>query len=323
MIMIPLPFVMAMAVLLVMLRELTLPSQRRFWLLAFLAVLAFQELLVGARFGYGLEALKLIQPISAAALPPLAYLSFARPKPGFGVLIHAVPMLAIIVVLVAFLDALDLVLAVNNLFYTAALVLIGLRGSDALAWSTVECTRAAVMMLWVVFSVLLMSGATDALIWYDFMRSRGDNIDNIVGVASVLGLMLGVILAIIAWIYLRQGKTAAPNPTQDGPVFTRLEALMQTEQLFMDPDISLSRIARRMGLPVRAVSRSINAQTGLNVSQYVNGLRIDEACRLLRDSDIKVTEVIYASGYNTKSNFNREFLRVTGKTPSAWRRDQA
>lgn len=319
MIMIPLPFVMALAALLVMLREWGLPSQRRFWVLAFLAVLAFQELLIGTRFGYGVEGLKLIQPISAAALPPLAYLSFARPKLGARVLVHATPVVAIIVVLVAFFDALDLVLAVNNLFYTVALVLLGVRGSDALAWATVERARTAVMMLWVVVLVLLVSGATDALIWYDFLRARGDNIDNIVGSASVLGLILVVILSSLAWIYVRRGKTTQQKTSQDESVFTRLEALMQVEQLFMDPDISLSRIARRMGLPVRAVSRAINAQTGLNVSQYVNGLRINEACRLLRASDIKVTEVIYASGYNTKSNFNREFLRVTGKTPTAWR----
>jgi len=62
-------------------------------------------------------------------------------------------------------------------------------------------------------------------------------------------------------------------------------------------------------------------QFGLNASQYVNGLRIDVACRLLRDSAVKVTDVIYTSGYNTKSNSNREFLRVTGKMPTAWRQN--
>ena len=54
-------------------------------------------------------------------------------------------------------------------------------------------------------------------------------------------------------------------------------------------------------------------------SQYINRLRVQEACRLLAGSDMSVTQVIYAAGFNTKSNFNREFTRNTGQTPSAWR----
>ena len=40
---------------------------------------------------------------------------------------------------------------------------------------------------------------------------------------------------------------------------------------------------------------------------------------MLADPKASITETIYASGFNTKSNFNREFARVTGKTPSEWR----
>lgn len=322
MIMIPLPFVMAMAVLLLLLRELTLPSLRRYWLLWFLGVLAFQELLVGARFGYGLDELKLIQPISAAALSPLAYLSFARPKLTFPVLIHTIPVISILLIVIFFIDAMDVFLAANNLFYTAGLVLIGLRGSDALAWAAVGRTRAAGLMLWLVALVLLVSGLVDALISSNFIREGGENIGQIVGWASTAGLILILLLSVAFWLATRRSKLTRQNQTQDKAVFERLQNLMQTERLFIDPDISLSRIARRLALPVRSISRAINAQTGLNVSQYVNGLRINEACRLLGESEIKVTEVIYASGYNTKSNFNREFLRVTGKTPTAWRQNR-
>lgn len=323
MIMIPLPFVMAMVAIWVMMSEWTRPSQRRYWLLWFLGVLAFQELLVGARFGYGLDDLKLIQPLSAAALPPLAYLSFARPKLAWPVLIHSLPVMFILLILAVFIDIMDVFLAANNLFYTVGLVLIGIRGSDALAWAAVGRTRTAGLMLWVVVLVLLVSGLADALISADFIRAGGANIGQIVGWTSLFGLILAVVLGGVIWVMTRRGKSVLPDQTQDKAVFERLQTLMQTERLFIDPDISLSRIARRLGLPVRSVSRAINAQIGLNVSQYVNDLRITEACQLLSESEIKITEVIYASGYNTKSNFNREFLRVTGKTPSVWRQDKA
>jgi AraC-like DNA-binding protein len=93
--------------------------------------------------------------------------------------------------------------------------------------------------------------------------------------------------------------------------------------LFADPDINLSRMARRLHMPARDVSKAINQATELNVSQYVNGLRIEEACRVMQTTEISITEVVFQCGFNTKSNFNREFLRVKGVAPSVWRKEAA
>lgn len=72
---------------------------------------------------------------------------------------------------------------------------------------------------------------------------------------------------------------------------------------------------------MRDVSRAINLSTGENVSRYINRLRIEHAQALLSQGQL-VTEAMYQSGFNTKSNFNREFLRVTGQSPSAWKGDK-
>ena len=47
------------------------------------------------------------------------------------------------------------------------------------------------------------------------------------------------------------------------------------------------------------------------------------AKRLLASSDLPVTAILFDVGFQTKSNFNREFLRVTGMTPSDYRRSGA
>jgi AraC-like DNA-binding protein len=94
---------------------------------------------------------------------------------------------------------------------------------------------------------------------------------------------------------------------------------MQAKQIYKDVDLNLNRLARRLNLPARSVSGAINRRHGMNVSQYVNTYRVKEACRLLSETDESVTRIIFESGFLTKSNFNREFLRVTGSTPSAWR----
>ncbi|MCC8934542.1 helix-turn-helix domain-containing protein [Rhizobium sp. 'Codium 1'] len=99
-----------------------------------------------------------------------------------------------------------------------------------------------------------------------------------------------------------------------------LDRLMTEKRLWANPDLNLARLARRLGTPARAVSEAVNRVHGISVSHYVNNHRIAEACRLLTDTDMPITRILFEAGFMTKSNFNREFLRVTGESPTDWRR---
>jgi len=74
-----------------------------------------------------------------------------------------------------------------------------------------------------------------------------------------------------------------------------------------------------LGVPVKQLSEAINKVTGKNVSRYINAARINEAKAVLSSGE-NVTSAMLSSGFNTKSNFNREFLRVAGVSPSEWLR---
>ena len=79
-------------------------------------------------------------------------------------------------------------------------------------------------------------------------------------------------------------------------------------------------LARIAGLTPAAFSRGFRRHTGLALVQFVNRLRINLACQLLmNDADLRITEVCFASGFNNLSNFNRQFLRYKGMTPSRFR----
>lgn len=300
--------------------------------LAMIAVYALQSTLHGLRWGYGIEVYRPLQPILASIIPPLTWVGFTSFTTGHRrrLWLHALPPVAVVLLLFAprvFLDpALFLIVA----GYGVALVLLARSGPDAL--DRVELDGAITVYRAVLVSGinLIVSALVDVAIAYDFVRNGGAHAAWIAGLTGV------VYIAVLGWAAVVAGGSApartedaparlptvrAPAETEaeDGQVIAALDALMNATHLYRDPELSLDRIARRMVLPARRISGAVNRIRALNVSQYVNEHRIAEACARLKDSDAAVTQIMFEVGFQTKSNFNREFLRVTGKSPSVWR----
>ena len=95
---------------------------------------------------------------------------------------------------------------------------------------------------------------------------------------------------------------------------------MLREALYLDSGLTADRLARHLHVPARALSEAVNRHLGMNVSQYVNGFRLRRAADLLAQTDDGLAEVMAQSGFLTRSNFYREFLREYGQTPTAYRR---
>jgi AraC-like DNA-binding protein len=102
--------------------------------------------------------------------------------------------------------------------------------------------------------------------------------------------------------------------------YQQVNTLISEQNLYLNPDLTLNALARKTGVPARQISKAVNLTRGCNVSQWINGLRIDYAQQLLRNTTLPVTEVMLEAGFATKSNFHREFLRISGMTPTDYRR---
>ncbi len=99
-----------------------------------------------------------------------------------------------------------------------------------------------------------------------------------------------------------------------------LSAFMEQQHPYLDPDMSLSRLARLSGIPAKDLSALINQRHGLHFFDFLNRYRIKHAQKLLTNSDQSVTEILYASGFNAKSSFNTAFKKHVGITPSDYRK---
>jgi len=110
--------------------------------------------------------------------------------------------------------------------------------------------------------------------------------------------------------------TAGETP-EDQAIIAQIEKIMREKEVFLDPDLTLKKLSRQLKHPEKLISVAVNRAKGENLPRYINAYRINYACDLLEKGQ-SITAAIYASGFNTKSNFNREFLRVKGCAPSDW-----
>ena len=102
----------------------------------------------------------------------------------------------------------------------------------------------------------------------------------------------------------------------------RLEQRMQGTHDYLESDITLAQLAERIGTSPQLLSQYLNHVLGTNFFDYINGLRVAEVQRNLRDREIagqSLLQLAFAAGFNSKSTFNAAFKKMTGLTPSTWR----
>ena len=98
---------------------------------------------------------------------------------------------------------------------------------------------------------------------------------------------------------------------------------IETEKHFLDPDLSLHVLAEKLNLKPVLISQSLNQVVKRNFFDYINKHRIEYACFLLKTYSSKeknVTEVMYESGFNSKSSFNTAFKKYLGITPTSYKK---
>jgi len=100
----------------------------------------------------------------------------------------------------------------------------------------------------------------------------------------------------------------------------KLEYLMDIQQVYLYQDLSLLKLAKLMRVPKHHITQVLNVKLKMNFYEYVNGLRVEHACRLLEKNSIDNLEnIAEKSGFNSKVSFNRHFKALKGLTPSEYR----
>lgn len=336
---IPLPFVTALLLFVVgVLVRCRYPqsSQKPFW---FIILCALMVTMVGLRWTVDIALFRFLQPVLGASVPVMAWLCFSsahRSKPNK----HLIWLGPVAVLVCASLyqylwpGVVDVLLILLYFGFGMALLMSSF-GMPKFVRLT-HLSRVLVAER-VVGGLLLFSALVDGVLSHDILMLNAQHTDVILSVSylvlipAIVGAVMVVSLSTPPEVEIDRSQSSPKdinllatsldedNSQETAQIISKFDALMRQHQVFKDPDLSLDRLARKLGIPARKISSAINQTYQQNISKVINAYRIDHAKVLLKNSDEAITDIFLSSGFQTKSNFNREFSRITGQTPSEFR----
>lgn len=149
---------------------------------------------------------------------------------------------------------------------------------------------------------------------------------------AALALVEMLSIGAFAYLGLRQPPlifdrdVAGPSPRT--PILTdahmarlaaKLAAALNADRLYARSDLSLRDLSDVTGATKNHISETLSQHLGVNFFDFVNRRRVDEAKRLLAETDDSVVEVGFEVGFNSRSTFNAAFKKHVGSTPSDYR----
>jgi AraC-like DNA-binding protein len=85
-------------------------------------------------------------------------------------------------------------------------------------------------------------------------------------------------------------------------------------------ELSLGKVARATNTSPNYFSEKFKEATGMNFVTYVARTRFEKAAALLRKDNLRISEIAFACGFQSLSQFNRVFKKLAGKSPTEYRR---
>lgn len=122
---------------------------------------------------------------------------------------------------------------------------------------------------------------------------------------------------------LNKYSNSSLSDDQKSLLVNQLEALVEKEKIYTIDNLSIHDVALRIGTNSKYISQVINEYYQKNFYNYINGYRIDEAKRLLKEENSNKYSILGIAslvGFSSKSAFNSAFKKYTGITPSEFRK---
>lgn len=111
------------------------------------------------------------------------------------------------------------------------------------------------------------------------------------------------------------------TPENIAEIHAKLTALMQHEKLYLNPELTLTALARELNTQPNNLSQVINSVEKRNFFDYINSKRVDDfilKVNLPENRKFTLLALALECGFNSKTSFNRNFKKATGLSPSEY-----
>jgi AraC-like DNA-binding protein len=135
----------------------------------------------------------------------------------------------------------------------------------------------------------------------------------------LLGLLKELAITDQARILSSTGVYSVLNETDE----KRLDAVYRFTLNEYHRQIPLQEAAGKANMTVNSFCRYFKTRTRKSYLEFLTEYRIGQACRLLQQEELTISEIAYRVGFGNLSNFNRKFLEYSGCTPRDYRRKQS
>ncbi|MDO4619271.1 MAG: response regulator [Lachnospiraceae bacterium] len=92
---------------------------------------------------------------------------------------------------------------------------------------------------------------------------------------------------------------------------------------YMDMELSTAMVSGKVGLSESWLSTKFKDEVGMSVSDYINGIRVENAKRMLEESDLMIYEVSDQCGFTSNQYFSKVFKAIVGSTPNRYRKEHS
>ena len=102
---------------------------------------------------------------------------------------------------------------------------------------------------------------------------------------------------------------------------SKIETIIQEEQLYQNPELTLTDLAKKLETNASVISKTINQGFQMNFNDCINNYRIEAVKNSFANGEHKKSTLLgiaYDCGFNSKATFNRAFKKNTGKTPKEY-----
>ena len=109
------------------------------------------------------------------------------------------------------------------------------------------------------------------------------------------------------------------QPIDNAEVTAQVRELVEKRKMYRDNRLSLTQIAKEVGISRSTLSTILNKELGMSFLDYVNGLRLNFALDVIKNNseELSIEQISLLAGFSCPSTFYRQHKKVYGTTPLA------